>query len=120
MRRCCLLVVLLFLASGAGAALDLKSGHAVLPQCDALLQLEPTDLFGAGRCIGMLETLNVTRWKVDAEDRAQPRYCPPPDVTLTVEARIVVDYLQAHPEQLHQPGVVLALTALQEAFPCPR
>ena len=47
---------------------------------------------------------------------------PPGAVTAGVTAdqlrRVVVKYLKAHPEETHEPAVLLVTVALREAFPC--
>ncbi len=44
--------------------------------------------------------------------------CFPDETTLGQLNRVVVKYLKAHPEETHEPAVVLVTVALREAFPC--
>jgi hypothetical protein len=47
------------------------------------------------------------------------RFCPP-RVPPQQAQRVVVLYMEQHPEQLHLDFKVLALRALQQAWPCPK
>ncbi len=44
--------------------------------------------------------------------------CPPPNTTLTQLTKVVINYAQKHPERLNLPAGVIAMVALQDAFPC--
>lgn len=45
-------------------------------------------------------------------------YCKPTGVTAEILIPVVTEYLSEHPEQLHQGGAGLAITAMSEAWPC--
>jgi len=49
-----------------------------------------------------------------------PKVCPSEGVTLAQAVRIVLKFLQDHPERLHLRGSELAEDALSKAFPCSR
>ncbi len=51
---------------------------------------------------------------------ASPHVCPGEKVTYGQEVRVVVKYLQDHPEELDRPGSILAEKALAKGFPCER
>ena len=42
--------------------------------------------------------------------------CAPPDVTLGQEVRVVVQYITARPERMHEPFVILADEAIRTAW----
>lgn len=44
--------------------------------------------------------------------------CVPPEVQLGQEVKVVVKYLNDHPEKLHTNAVPLVQGALEIAFPC--
>ncbi len=44
--------------------------------------------------------------------------CPPARVIYGQVTRVVLSYLDDHPEQLHEQSSTLTLRALQSAFPC--
>ena len=45
-------------------------------------------------------------------------FCMPYEVTAGQIAKIVVKYLEAHPETLHKQPMILVHAALDDAFPC--
>lgn len=45
-------------------------------------------------------------------------FCAPAESTLTQHAAVFSAYTDKHPERLHEDWYLVALTALQEAFPC--
>ena len=47
-----------------------------------------------------------------------PICIPSETVTVGQLRRVVVKYLNSHPEKTHDPAVVLVVVALREAFPC--
>lgn len=47
-----------------------------------------------------------------------PLFCLPQTISNGEGARIVFNYLRAHPERLREYGGVLAIEAFMEAFPC--
>jgi hypothetical protein len=82
-----------------------------------------SDYFGMGTCMGMI------RGVIDAGDiinasaklrgyTKQNLYCVPVEVSNVQATRVVVKYLKAHPEDLHQRDTTLTVLALKEAFPC--
>ncbi len=50
--------------------------------------------------------------------KASPYVCPDDEVTTGQETRVVLRYLQEHPEELHLDNAVLVERALAKAFPC--
>jgi Rap1a immunity proteins len=44
--------------------------------------------------------------------------CLPEHVTSGQTARVIIRFLQNHPERLHQPAATLTYEALNKAFPC--
>jgi len=44
--------------------------------------------------------------------------CPPSGATVGQAVRVIVAYIDAHPERLHEQFEPLALEALQQAWPC--
>lgn len=46
--------------------------------------------------------------------------CEPAEVKLDQELEIVKRYLKSHPESWHRSANIIVLTALMEAFPCPK
>ncbi|RWO19069.1 Rap1a/Tai family immunity protein [Mesorhizobium sp.] len=75
--------------------------------------------FTSGLCMGSMEMLQaLSQLRFQGESRPALALCVPTEVRTTQYARIVVKYLDAHPEELHQDGSYLAYMALNSAFPC--
>jgi hypothetical protein len=56
----------------------------------------------------------------DSRPVAASLTCLPDGVSYDQIVRVVVKYLQSHPERLHRRGKGLAVEALSAAFPCPK
>jgi hypothetical protein len=48
----------------------------------------------------------------------RPLWCLPNDVTIGQASKVIVRFLDDHPDQLHRPFVGLATDALITSFPC--
>jgi Rap1a immunity proteins len=102
-------------ASAASAVEDatLNADH-VLRGCTAFIADDsPRDihaLFQAGRCIGLMQGLGYASRLVGV--------CPPAEVTLAQRARVAVTYIEARPERMYEDFRVLAVEAMQKAWPC--
>ena len=123
MLRAAISVILLALAfPTAGQA---YSGLELLRGCTAILAPErPTDtdaVVGMFRCSGYLAGI-VDANAIVSGMRGKPAalFCLP-DTGLENEQviRIVVKYLNDHPEHLHEQARMGAIIALRLAFPCP-
>ena len=78
----------------------------------------------AAHCLGVIEGVRETMslWQ-DTNERAKLSMkgvaCIPDDVTPLQATKVVVKYMDAHPESLHVLGSALVAIALRDAFPCP-
>ena len=90
-------------------------GDELLSRCEQALgeQPGPRDTFAASVCLslvrGVFDMTALTR---------NLRVCSPTEVTVIQAVRVVVTYLNDHPEELHERDTRLILRALQDAFPC--
>jgi len=48
-----------------------------------------------------------------------PTICPPERASDYQSLRVIVNYLQSHPQDLHKRFRFLAVMALRDAWPCP-
>jgi len=124
----CSLVLLLAVSTAATDPAPPISGTTMLDWCRTFIRLDeqrgvgaPADDAGvAGVCLGfiygMAEMHNVYR---ALYPQAATIFCLPRGFTGRQGARVVVRYLDTHPERLHEPGAGLIIEALREAFPCP-
>ena len=90
---------------------DRRSGNYVLRYCKPHLD------FGYGRCMGMIEAVT----DLMRDDDLKPiggTVCMSEHVTRQQMVQVVVKYIEAHPENMHQPFVGLAMVALYKAWPC--
>jgi len=67
-----------------------------------------------GYCAGMVHTLMIPRKHSDF------KICPPENATVQQGATVLVKFSDDHPQELNLPAVLLALTAFQNAWPCPK
>src|SRR6266446_8279072 len=109
-------VAAVFLSASAASAVEdatLSADH-VLRACTAFIADDaPRDidaLFGAGRCIGLMQGLGYASQLFGV--------CPPAEVTLAQRARVAVKYIEARPERMFEDFRVLAVEAMQKAWPC--
>jgi hypothetical protein len=110
--------VLCNLLSESGAAEEpTLSGAVLLKHCESALQERREHVFEAGVCVGTLQTLTYIQPLLDPR-YGKANYCPPQGLAPEQEIRVVVTYLQSHPERLQEEGRTLALDALHQAFPC--
>jgi hypothetical protein len=76
--------------------------------------------FDAGRCIGLVWGISAMASISRLASPPLPTLsCQPPELSTVQVARIIVRFLETHPELLHYDGPMLAVYALQDAFPCP-
>jgi len=109
-----------FLSASAASAVEDATLSAdlpavsMLPACKAFIADDaPRDiyvLFEAGRCIGVMQGLRYASRLVGV--------CPPAEVTYAQTARVAVTYIEARPERMHEDFRVLAVEAMQKAWPC--
>ncbi len=106
------LAILLCLLAGRVAAqsADTTSGNFMLPHCETSNLKDPLYWY----CQGMLAGMGLFGPSLP-EDM---RFCPPEKVTNKQARRVVIKFLNAHPESLHQDFKELAHRALREAWPC--
>jgi Rap1a immunity proteins len=114
--RLTLAVVSCLLAVPAFAAPDVNSANFILPHCRAALQLDKPPGFMSGLCAGIIDAL-VGVSSILPEGM---RFCPPASSTNAQQQRVVVLYVEKHPERLHENFKHLVVDALREAWPCPK
>ena len=131
-----LLLALLAPAHASGGVLD--SGIKFLPACK--LFVDPPEKVTAKQIVDATACAAYIRGQQDghflgvmlAEGKAVAKkggktmnvrqaglYCTPDEVGIEQLVRVVVVYLETHPEKLHQEPYLLVWNAIREAFPCP-
>ena len=95
---------------------DVQRGNWLLVSCQLTVRhMDDTsgheDIYESDRngvCSGLVEGVSDI----------SPKVCPPEHTSYGQEARVVVKYLQDHPEELNLRDTVLVERALERAFPC--
>lgn len=108
------LFVFFILTSIGKADQDFGSGNFMLPHCQHFMTDNYRFDVWDGDCGGTIDTLLFL-------GKALPdgfKVCRPKGATGSQAGRIVVLYMQSHPQDLHQPFRALAMIALHEAWPC--
>jgi hypothetical protein len=94
---------------------DYNSANLMLPGCKTALTAQVDRSFLAGMCVGYVRAIAVFT--------ATPRdsvLCTDPPAGVTPEQMIgvVVRYVEARPQRMHEPFMWLATDALLDAWPC--
>ena len=108
MTKLVVAILLLALTMPASAE-DIYSANHFLPDCKAFPEKAT---WKQARCIGLIEGL---MYRGEGED-----FCSPRGVTFRQAAAVVVKYIEARPERMHERFGKLAFEALIAAWPCKR
>jgi hypothetical protein len=100
--------ILLALICGARVATAENTANEIMPGCRELIAFSHDELWGQPFCLGFLSGLSY----------ASNHGCAPKGVTQGQIARVVVKYIDSHPERMQEQFGILALEALTSAFPC--
>jgi hypothetical protein len=103
--------ILLALTMRANAA---DPANLILPGCKVFLSATtPMEHLSAGRCMGIVEGIAFMGF-------TEHFFCPPKDVTSGQALTVVIRYIEARPERMHEEFQKLVLEALTAAWPCKR
>ena len=111
-------IIVLSLVGTASAGEDSHSANAIMPGCRGFLSnsdVTPVEAYEQGYCAGILEGLG---YEAELSERVfkQAVFCVPEHVTREQELRVIVTYIDKHPEKMHL--AFLAIMALRDAWPC--
>ena len=116
---CSALTALTITTAGAEEVHYTKSATYVLPSCKLVSaerrQWTHEEAYAVGYCTGAIEALFLL-----AEDARDTPICidAPKTITPVQAAQVVIRYIEARPERMHEAFNVLALEALYMAWPC--
>ena len=103
-------------ASAATADENPYSANSMLPACMAVLAISSgnpaagIDPVEMGRCIGMIEGVALlANYGV---------FCPPAGAAIKQRIQVIIAYIEARPQRMHEDFRVLAAEAMQKAWPC--
>ncbi len=106
----------LFLPLPAWAQQDISSVKYLYSACKAVSE-ESSDrnALAKSHCVGLIEPVLEFAEVLPAD----VRFCTPQAFTIGQAARIVVSYMEKHPESMDKNFEDIAATALHAAWPCP-
>lgn len=120
-----MLVGALLLTSQALAAEE-KDGNTLLEKCKGVKKigiqgvvLDKVETNNLMYCMGYFSGYTGMYYNTEMGDNFKTKpYCLPQGANWKPLARIVVNFLEKHPELTHQPQEALTTMALSEQFPC--
>jgi hypothetical protein len=107
-----LALTLLTLPSAAFAKKDVSSGNYWHEVCSSPIGTREME------CLTYLQGFDAAHDVAIMGGGATPLYCQPKGVTLGQMQKVVIRYLDQHPDQLHFAFAFLVVRALRESFPC--
>ncbi len=121
-----LLLAVVIATSSPALAGEIKDGHSLLGRCKSVFKiggqgavLDRSETNNLMYCVGYFGGYTGMYYNTVMLDNFKtPPHCLPQGVNWKPLARIVVDFLEKHPELLHQPQEVLTTMALSEKFSC--
>jgi hypothetical protein len=123
MRRIAITSALLMALSITGSAAqqrDLNSANYHLPGCKGFIDPRSTSSLGTeiGFCVGAVEAIAfMVTGKLAIKGNWRCANIPA-GVTIGQLVRVVVQYIEAQPQRMHQSFNLLALEALVATWPC--
>jgi hypothetical protein len=113
-----LLLFSLIASPGTVHAVDVSSGNSMEPGCRLVTGDQPwsgeVKALDAGKCVGVVATLLA----VSRDLQPYAAFCQPQGVTVSQGIKVLLKYLDEHPDQLNEPMMYLAISAFREAWPC--
>jgi hypothetical protein len=113
--KCILVLVFLGSVAWVQPASAQTSGNDLRDQCEAATRRETG--IKAGLCIGFINGYQQLAVMLPASANIKLA-CWPDGATPIQIAKIVVRYLDQHPEKLHLPAAQLIYDATSDVFPC--
>jgi Rap1a immunity proteins len=119
--RAFVLGIAIVLATSALAQEDKFSANSMLPYCRAALNNQApvvaSEAIMQGMCIAIVDVIDFMMSNYPPEEQGY-RSCPPADMTLRETVQVVITYIDARPERMHENFKKLAVEAIHDAWPC--
>ncbi len=106
------------------------TGEEMLEHCKESLNTDPVKDFNRGICVGFIEGFTAGHFVAETyhafhhrDEKLEDIYghlCVPETTSRGQMARVLVQFLQAHPDKLKLPAALLIEDAFRETYPCPR
>jgi hypothetical protein len=103
--------------TGSGSATVVDKGTDAQKSCQLLVQnsfRDQSEARSAGACEGMIETAAMFSSNLPANVRG----CPPAQGSILQSAKVLLRYLDNHPDRVNEPGITIAIEAFRDAWPC--
>ena len=102
------------------------TGHDLLRQCaqavhsfDSAADPATINFMDAGRCIGQIDGFAGAAAFYESQEHAPGAICfPDGGLTVRQSVPLVIQYLEGHPEQLHESATILIFGAFLSNYPC--
>jgi hypothetical protein len=102
------------------------SGNAFVRVCSTLDKEHRSDeeLLNTAMCIAYIDgyrdgvTTAITYAELHSKTGVPKAYCAPSEVEDGQAAKVVIKYIQDHPEEAHQRTFIIVLKSFANAFPC--
>jgi Rap1a immunity proteins len=111
----------LVLAISALAQEDKSSVNYMLPYCRAAVNNQApalaSDAVMQGMCVGIVDAIDFIMSELPPDEK-EFSSCLPGDVTLRQAVQVVITYIDARPERMHENFKKLAIEAIHDAWPC--
>jgi Rap1a immunity proteins len=102
---------------GKGSATVVDKGTDAQRSCQLLVQnsfRDQGEARSAGACEGMIETAAMFSSNLPANVRG----CPPAQGSILQSAKVLLRYIDNHPDRVNEPGITIAIEAFRDAWPC--
>jgi Rap1a immunity proteins len=104
---------------------NVDSANGMLPGCKLLLDfsnkrpsLSVSDGVRVGFCSGTIRTLMQLSSLASEYGPTPPCSKMPDNATQGQVIRVIIKFIEARPERMHEPFILLALEAMRNAWPC--
>ena len=114
MKTLLLIVVMFGLSGFARDSTPFADGNELHDECATAIV--SSGYYEGGHCFGMIEA--YLQLSSQLSPRYFPAHCIPEAVTFGQMAKVVVRYLDQHPEQLHLMATLVIAKATHDGFPC--
>ena len=115
MTKASVAVAILLALTMPASAQDTTTANQMLPGCKGLLDNRMTSgvsVYQQGRCGGYVAGL--------VYGEGGQEFCSPKGVSIGQAVTVVINYIEARPERMHEQFGDLAIEALMAAWPCKR
>jgi hypothetical protein len=126
MKKALWMVLLAWTAGYALPGHTEGNGHDLLGQCTQAVNsfsgtVDPATInfMDAGRCIGQVDGFAGAAAFYESQEGAPGAICfPETGMTVKQSIPLVLQYLESHPEQLHESATVLIFGTFLSSYPC--